>query len=54
MQVTGLVNVTGRRFRVQDRPSVNRQVIGSSPIAGASLMASDLRECMNSDVFPRA
>ena len=26
-----------------DRPSVNRQVIGSSPIAGASYMASDLR-----------
>ena len=39
-------------FPGSDRPSVNRQVIGSSPIAGASLMASDLRECMSSDGVP--
>ena len=35
-----------------DRPSVNRQVIGSSPIAGASHVASDLRECMSRDGIP--
>ena len=32
-----------------ERPAVNRQVIGSSPIAGASSTASDLHECMNRD-----
>ena len=29
-----------------DRPSVNRQVIGSSPIAGAQYLASDQRKCV--------
>ena len=52
MQVKRAGNISGLRDPGCDGPSVNRQVIGSSPIAGASYMASDLRECMSSDGGP--
>jgi hypothetical protein len=37
MQVKRADNISGIRDPGYDRPSVNRQVIGSSPIAGATL-----------------
>jgi hypothetical protein len=43
MQVKRADNFSGACDSGYDRPSVNRQVIGSSPIAGARHMAFDLR-----------
>ena len=43
MQVKGLTGFSVQAGVICYRPSVNRQVIGSSPIAGASFVAFDLR-----------
>jgi hypothetical protein len=43
MQVKRADNISGIRDPGYDRPSVNRQVIGSSPIAGATLTSGNVR-----------